>query len=56
LNALHVTFNGNPGNIDSTLGMMYDVKLQGEKLTAMPFPSKAGFNVGPTFEFVETLS
>jgi len=55
LNALHVTFNGSPDNISHTLGMMYDVKLLGEKLAALPFPGKPGYNVGPTFEYISVL-
>jgi hypothetical protein len=52
LNALDITFNGKPDNIAYTLGLMYDVKLYGDKLAAMPFPGKDGYNVGPSFEFV----
>ncbi len=55
LNVLHATFNGKPNLIASTLGMMYDIKLYGEKLAAMPFPGKAGVTVGPPFEFVQVL-
>jgi hypothetical protein len=53
LNGLHKTFNGFPDFLDSTIGMMYDVKLFGEKLCATPFPAKAGMNIGPPFEFVD---
>jgi hypothetical protein len=56
LNALDVTFNGQPGNIEYTLGLMYDVKLYGDKLAAMPFPGKAGYNVGPVFEFTPVIA
>ena len=55
LNALHTTFNGQPDNIVSTLGMMYDVKLCGEKLAAIPFPGKTGVTVGPSFEYISVL-
>lgn len=54
LNGLHETFNGNPNYLNNTIGLMYDVKLLGEKLCATPFPSadKAGYNIGPSFEHV----
>lgn len=52
LNALDITFNGQPDNIENTLGLMYDVKLYGDKLASMPFPGKAGYTIGPSFEFV----
>ncbi|GEO11166.1 hypothetical protein [Segetibacter aerophilus] len=52
LNALDKTFNGYPDYIGYTLGLMYDVKLYGDKLAAMPFPGKDGYTIGPSFEFV----
>lgn len=53
LNGLHKTFNGNPDFLDGTIGLMYDVKLSGEKLCATPFPGQEGLNIGPPFEFVD---
>jgi len=53
LNGLHETFNGNPVQLKDTIGLMFDIKLYGEKLCAMPFPGKTGTTIGPTFEFVE---
>lgn len=53
LNGLHRTFNGEPDYLGNTIGLMYDVKLYGEKLCATPFPGKDGFNIGPSFEFVK---
>lgn len=55
LNGLHRTFNGEPDFLDNTIGLMYDVKLLGEKLCAIPFPGadKKGYNIGPSFEFVD---
>ncbi len=52
LNGLHVTFNGQPSFLDNTIGLMYDVKLAGEKLCATPYPGKAGVYIGPPFQFV----
>lgn len=55
LNALHTTFNGAPDTIKHTIGMMYDVKLLGETMAAMPFPGKTGVTVGPTFEYMPLI-
>lgn len=52
LNGLHDTFNGNPDHLNNTIGLMFDVKLYGEKLCASPFPGKKGRNIGPPFEFI----
>ncbi len=52
LYGLHRTFNGDPGYLNQTLGLMFDMKLATEKLCAMPFPGKTGFTIGPTFEWV----
>lgn len=52
LNALHRTFNEDPDYINTAMGMMYDIKLLGSKLVAMPFPGKAGFTVGPPFQSI----
>ena len=55
LNALNKTFNGDPTHIDETLGMMYDVKLYGNKLAQMPMPGQTGYTVGPVFEYMPVL-
>ncbi len=52
LNALHRTFNGEPDYLQQTFGLMYDVKLRGQRLCAMPFPGKSGYNIGPSFEYI----
>jgi hypothetical protein len=52
LAGLHDVFNGKPNDLDKNIGTMYDIKLSAEKLCAMPFPNKDGYNVGPSFEFV----
>jgi hypothetical protein len=53
LNGLHRTFNGEPSYLDNTIGLMFDVKLLGEKLCSTPFPGKKGYNIGPSFEFID---
>jgi hypothetical protein len=54
LDALHHVFNGHPKNLDKSIGIMFDIKLAAEKLCTMSFPGKAGYNVGPSFEFVSS--
>ena len=49
---LHQAFNGEPEKFDATIGLMYDVKLVGERLVAMPYPNKVGLQCGPPFEYV----
>lgn len=51
LNGLHRTYNGEPKHLDQTIGIMFDLKLRAEKLCGTPFPGKAGYTIGPTFEF-----
>jgi hypothetical protein len=51
LRGLHKTFNGYPEHLKNTLGLMYDVKLYGEKLCSLAFPGKAGYTIGPAFEY-----
>lgn len=53
LNGLHLTFNGNPDMLKDTIGLMFDIKLYGEKLCGIPFPGKKGVNIGPPFEYVK---
>ncbi len=55
LNGLHRTFNGDPGYLPATIGVMFDLRLAAEKLCGTAFPGKPGFNIGPSFEWVESL-
>lgn len=56
LAGLHRTFNGEPKHLDDCLGLMYDIKLYAEKLCGMEFPGKKGYNVGPSFEYIDTVA
>lgn len=56
LNGLHLAFNGNPDNLNNTIGVMFDLKLAAQKLCATPFPGKEGYTIGPSFEFVSVPS
>ncbi len=51
LDGLHRTFNGEPGYLNNTIGVMFDIKLRAEKLCSTPFPGQPGFTIGPSFEY-----
>lgn len=50
LRALHITFNGQPDNLDTAIGVMFDLKLQAIKLMGIPIGN--GTNAAPCYEFV----
>lgn len=50
LRALEATFNGDPGNLQAALGLMYELRLIAIDLVATPLPDTA-YQAGPTFEY-----
>ena len=50
LNALHATFNGEPGQLDDTIGLMYSLDLAARKLMETPSGRGDGTTAGPSFE------
>jgi len=55
LNALHDTFNGNPANIDDAMGLMYELRLQVQKMVTINLgPNEHGIEevAAPPFQFV----
>jgi hypothetical protein len=52
LNALHITFNGHPGNLVSAIGLMFSLRLYAQKLLALPHPKFPGYMCGPSFEYI----
>jgi hypothetical protein len=52
LNCLHDTFNGRPERLKDSFGLMFDIKLFGEKLCALPDTINPSYNLGPTFEWI----
>jgi hypothetical protein len=50
LRALDITFNGQPDNLDTAIGVMFDLKLQAIKLMGIPIGN--GTNAAPCYEFV----
>ncbi len=52
LNSLHITFNGSPDELNSSMGLMFALKLYASKLLCSPDPNNPGYVAGPSFEFV----
>jgi hypothetical protein len=55
LKALHRTFDGDPGHLDAAMGVMFELKLAGQTLAALPAVKDGrptGLNAGPVFEYV----
>ena len=55
LNGLHGVFNGNPNNLDSTIGFMFDLTLMANKICTIPIPGLKdelgnAIHFAPTFE------
>lgn len=55
LQELHITFNGQPSNIDKTYKLMGDLAKSAEKVCAVEFPGKPGYNLGLPFEYDDHL-
>jgi hypothetical protein len=55
LKALHQTFNGEPGEFDTAMGLMFEMSAAGEALCATDAVyagSPTGRKAGPTFEYL----
>jgi hypothetical protein len=52
LNALHDVFNGEGDKLNDAIGVMSDLQTSATSLMQIPDPTKPGFNVGPSFEYV----
>lgn len=50
LNALHRTFNGEPGFIDQAIGVMYSLDLAAQQLMQVPSGLPDGSTAGPSFQ------
>jgi hypothetical protein len=53
LNSLHHVFNGNPEQLDTAIGLMYDLRVLSAALMQTPDPANPSLNVGPSFEYVQ---
>ena len=54
LRALDETFNGNPGNLEVALGIMFELRLIAQDLVATPLAGTDMF-CAPTFEYTPVL-
>jgi hypothetical protein len=52
LNSLHHVFNGHPGQIDTAIGLMYDLRILSASLMQTLDPANPSLHVGPSFEYV----
>ncbi len=50
LNGLHKTFNGYPDYLDTVMGLMYELKLQAQKMMEITDPT-SGKQVAPAFQY-----
>jgi Ferritin-like len=53
LNSLHNTFNGAPEQLDTAIGIMYDLRVCAVALMETDTGDSSGQTVGPSFEYVE---
>jgi len=50
LNALHQTFNGQPGRLDTAIGVMFSLRLQAQELMQTPIDAN-GQTAGPAWQY-----
>ena len=50
LNALHQTFNGQPGRLDTAIGVMYSLRLQAQELMQIAIDA-TGQTAGPAWQY-----
>ena len=53
LNSLHNTFNGAPEQLDTAIGIMYDLRVCAVALMETDIGDNRGQTVGPSFEYVD---
>lgn len=53
LNALHKAFNGEPSQLDTAIGLMYDLRTSAVALMETDTGDGSGQTVGPSFEYVD---
>ena len=53
LNALHNTFNGAPAQLDTAIGIMYDLRTSAVALMETDTGDGSGQTVGPSFEYID---
>lgn len=54
LNSLHNTFNGAPEQLDTAIGIMYDLRVNAVSLMETDIGDDTGQTVGPSYEYVDS--
>jgi Ferritin-like len=54
LNSLHNTFNGAPEQLDTAIGIMYDLRVCAVALMETDTGDSGGQTVGPSFEYIDS--
>jgi hypothetical protein len=52
LNALHVSFNGHPDNIQVAMGLMYALRIEAVSLMSTELGDGSGLTAGPSYQYV----
>ena len=55
LNALHTTFNGQPTQISTAIGLMYELKMIAVSLMQTPLGDGSNMTAGPSFEYIDAV-
>jgi hypothetical protein len=55
LNALHAAFNGEPGRINTAIGLMYELRMTAVSLMQTPVGDGSQQTAGPSYEYVDAL-
>jgi hypothetical protein len=55
LNALHVAFNGQPAQINTAIGLMYELKMIAVSLMQTPLGDGSNMTAGPSFEYIDAV-
>jgi hypothetical protein len=53
LRALHETFNGRPGHLDATIGLMYELRLDALQMVTEADPLDGSLCVTPTWQYLD---
>ncbi|MCH9697537.1 MAG: ferritin-like protein [Gammaproteobacteria bacterium] len=54
LNALHESFNGSPDQIDTAIGLMYQLRFMAQKLMSTPLKEGEISTAGPVYKYQKT--
>jgi|RhiMethySRZTD1v2_1073278.scaffolds.fasta_scaffold00178_45 hypothetical protein len=55
LNALHAAFNGRPGQINTAISLMYELRLIAVSLMQTPVGDGSNLTAGPSYEYIDAV-